>query len=445
MVKISAELRERLLGQSREIKRRDSIFIRNKDITRLYVRILPMGANDLPGVRYVGYYSDQLSGERKSCVSPQTYGRPCPIDAALKQLLAGADKAQKARIRDVCSKQTEYWVKVVDRDDEGTPEDPHIRILQSKQAVYADFIRPMTVEDEAEAEDVTDPQEGCDFIVQRKGSGMDTEWSTVKQRTSPLHADDAMYDALLAASANVDVTSLLPKVDWEALGELYEMLTGETIPAQYVEEFGDADSESGVSHEASEETAEEETAAEEAPAEELPVEEASPRGDDLLGATVEFTVDGELHRGVVAVTETGSKEAVVRVGDDEWDVPVDELTVVEPESEPEPEEVAPAAPRTARRAAVSVKPPPTKVAAIAKKPAVAAKPPVAVARKPIAAAKPVASVRKPIATAVAPAKKPIVGVRKPAIAPKAATSNSKPAVAPKRTASDAIRSRLGKR
>lgn len=420
MAKVSSALRERMLAQKKSMEG-GGMLIRNKGFNRMKLRVLPPREGELPGCENISFFSKPLN---KGTTSPASWGVACPIVDHLDKLYREGSKEDKDAAKEFVKRQVEYWIPVIDRSNEGTPQNPRLRILQGKQSVYQPIVDRML--DEDDGDDVTDPQEGRDILVKRKGTGLDTEWSVDFLDKCPISEDEEMANAIVEAAAHFDVRSrfFVPKLD--VMQEMYKGLTGESIPKSYMDplkkliarleagfvdpeaEVGEEEAEGGEAAEATEEAVETTEAEGEAVADEGG-EEAADDGD-LTGQTVQFENEGETVQGTVSGPDTDEDGnwLVVEDGgnpDEPWSIPADSLTIVEVEEEPEEapppppakKKVVAAKPAPATKPAATPKPAATKTSIPATKPAAAPKP--APAAKPAAKPAPSSMPRKPGAAA----------------------------------------------
>lgn len=360
VVKISDSLRARLIGQRREMDK-GGMLIKNKGFTRGRFRILPLRDGELPGVEYINFYSKLL---KKGTTSPASFGVPCPVMDALNTIYREGSKDDKDAAQEFVRRETQYWIAVIDREDEGTPETPNVRILQAKKTIYQQIVDWLI--DEDVGEDITDPKEGRDIVVRREGTGFDdTKWSVVKATdTSPISEDPRMARAWIDLAARFDVRRKFYAIDLEVLTKMYDTLTGESIPEHYLPAINDLIAhgtdaiDNGGDSEESEETVE---TAEESTDE--PVEEAAaeaPEGDGWIGTRVTFDSDGTTVAGeVVGIDKDKGSEGNLLIHEDgtdpkeNWSVPPGECQVEQPEP-PQPEPAA--APKAKRLAKKSPKP-----------------------------------------------------------------------------------------
>lgn len=430
MPQVSTSLKKRLLDQEKEMDT-GGLFIRSKDFTKARLRILPAG-EEVPGARFISYYCDALDGKTKSVISPETYQKPCPIADALNNIKTTGDKSERERAFNYVNRIAEYWMKVVKRKEEGEGKHPNIRIFPAKRTVYKEIVRWMS--DDDIGEDITDPEEGCDILVKKEGSGRDTKWHTDKMRTSALCEDEELYEAILERNEEMDVRTYFQQVDWELLAEVYEGLTGEELPDSYQEEFDDADKDAGQSEESEEEEEGEEG------------EEGEEEEDDewVEGETIVTFEDddgGEIEGTYIGLGKNDDGEDDEEYGEIEdadgevWTVAFEDLTILvdeeeetedepedEPDDEPEPEE---APPRRRRRAARQPEKPAKKAGSKKKTLKKASAASSTIRNKMSKASKAAASKKKKSGTKKA-AKKPAAPKSKKSGSKKKKTSSKKP-------------------
>lgn len=316
MAKIPEALRKKLLDQKKEMAS-GGLLISNKEWQKGRIRLLPCN-DELPGHRVVSYYCKSLAGDKKGSTSPETFGLPCPIAEAFTKLKK-EEKDVRDRAYEMVNKNVEYWVPVVVRGQEGTPDAPNIRIFPLKKTVYSKVNDFLT--DEDVGEDITHPLEGRDLLIKKSGSGLDTEWSVDKLDPSPLHKDKAMRAALITAGKDMDVRDHFFSIDYDVLAAIYSALTGDEMPEKFRKAAKAAKSSAKLSRVAdAEET------------DETEVEETEEGSDDSaeieVGSRVSFTdADENTIEGEVESIEDGT--ASVKDDDGgEWDVEVDSLTLI---------------------------------------------------------------------------------------------------------------------
>lgn len=333
---ISKKLKERLLKQKQDMDS-GGVLIPNKGFTKARIRLLPVG-DDLPGHRFISYYCSSLQGEKKGSTSPATFGKPCPIEDAFDKIRRTADKDDRDAAYEFINKNTEYWVPCVVRGDEGDARKPKIRIHAAKKTVY-EQIQTYFLDDDF-GEDISDPENGRDLLIKKTGQGRQgTKWSCEKMDPTPIHEDEEIAEALVAAGESFDVRERFYPVDFDVLAAMYEGLTGEEMPDHYREgademtgSGGHDDEDEGYDDEADEDEVDEDEVEDDA-------EDESEDEDEGLeeGTLVSFENDGEEYEGTFLryeEGEDGEELAIVDVeGEGEWDVEPENLTVIDAEAE----------------------------------------------------------------------------------------------------------------
>lgn len=295
MAKVSRELREKLLQQRRDMTT-SGVIISLKDFTKMRVRLLPC-TSDLPGVKVTSYFCPSLN-ERKSTISPATFGKPCPIAAAMADIRRRGDKDEIERARNHVREIVEFYLPVIDRSEETENGVPRIRVFPAKRSIYLQIQNRLL--DEDLDDDITDAAEGRDILIKREGTGLQTEWKAVFMDTSPLHPDAKVRKELLKQFESFDVWASIYQPDHDVLAAMYEGLTGSPLPKS-------------------------EATSASAPAKRKAAAAVADDDDAIeVGMTVSFESDGESYVG--KVVQIDGKNAVVEVDGEEWDVTVANLT-----------------------------------------------------------------------------------------------------------------------
>lgn len=333
--KVSAALRERLLGQKSKMS--SGVIIDNKKLTKARLRILPVQEDEVPGREYISFYCESLDGDTKGTTSPAAFGFSCPILDAIDRIRMTGDKEDKEFAWNFVSVNREYWMGVIDRAMPGTAQKPNVRIFKAKKRLYEQIIDYMI--DEDDGEDITDPKTGRDIRVRRKGAGKTTEWTMKFLDAEPLSDDAEFSEVVQALAASLNVGGYFFAVDWDILEAIYRGLTGEdSIPEEYNEAreaTSRATDDSGESEEDAD--ADEDADKGEAGGDAEAGEEAGEDGaaEIEVGMTVEFEFENDKLQG--ALTAIGEDED----GDTCYDVDVDgdvyTVYAVTPVEEPEPE------------------------------------------------------------------------------------------------------------
>lgn len=368
MAKVNAKLREKLLGQKKQMGGSRTV-IDNKSFEKMRFRLLPIQGDELPGQPYYSFYCPSLpdqdsNGNKlpKGPTSPKTFGLQCLVWEALDDIYQNGTDEDKEFAKKFVSRSTEYWLAGIDRNDEGTVGAPRFHILRGKQSVYSKVVDWLV--DEDIGEDITDAVDGRDLLIKKVKTGQrntDVEWKTEKLDPSPIHHDKAFAEAMVDGAKRFDLTRYFYGIHVDQYERIYEGLTGDPLPADYKQELfeamearrggGQSDSESGDDGGSDDE----ETSADGG----TPSEEEG-GDDDWIGKRVEFDDDDgkeKLQGEVVGIDDTDGYEGnlLVAVDDDDGDpysLPVDEVEAIEEEEEetaPEPEPEPEAEPQRSRR------------------------------------------------------------------------------------------------
>lgn len=141
------------------------------------------------------------------------------------------DKADKDAAYNTAKRTHEYWMGVLDVADLGTPDKPELHILRAKRSVYTAVVNRML--DEDVGEDVTKLNEGRPAFLKKTGEKLNTEWHTTWLDARPISEDPAYIEALRGLLVNFDIRSKFYLIKWDELEEIYQELTGESIPESY--------------------------------------------------------------------------------------------------------------------------------------------------------------------------------------------------------------------
>ena len=226
--KISASLREKLRNQRKRMSNRVVL----EKVKKVRFRALPCG-DDYIGLPFHRFFSRSVGERGGGTTSLRTWGLRCPVWDFLDSMRSASREDRKAAF-DLVNRSTEYWIPGVVRGDEGEPNSPEIHILPCRATGYEMLLDFML--DEEDGEDITDPVKGRDFRYTRADEDGRTRYRVRMMDPSPIHGDPEMASAILSAGENFSVRDLMFETDWDVLGELYEILTGESIPAEYLDQ-----------------------------------------------------------------------------------------------------------------------------------------------------------------------------------------------------------------
>jgi len=170
---------------------------------RSTIRILPeVGDMDFffqeVGTHQLG--EDYKTAKKIYCPSYTSEGElPCPIceaqEVLYKQGKAGDKSA--AKLAKMLAVKRKFWMNVIDRDNESVGPlifTPGVMIMNALSTLVMD----------PDYGDVTDLLDGTDIIIEREGSGFDTEYQILPKRlVSPLHESDEQANEWMNAARDV--------------------------------------------------------------------------------------------------------------------------------------------------------------------------------------------------------------------------------------------------
>lgn len=365
MAKVNAKLRDKLLGQKKQMGKQRTV-IDNRDFEKIRFRLLPIQGDELPGVPYYSFYCPSLPTEDengnklpKGPTSPKTFGLECLVWNALDDIYQNGTDEDKEFAKKFVSRSTEYWLGGIDRSDEGTVGSPRFHILRGKQSVYSKVVDWLV--DEDVGEDITHPSEGRDLLIKKVKTGQrntDVEWKTEKLDPSPIHHDKAFAEAIVDAAEKFDVTRYFYGVHIAQYERIYEGLTGDSLPEDYKQDLLEAmEARRGGTTSDSDDAKDDGGADEDSGSDETDDAEGE---EDWVGKRVEFDDDdgkNKMQGEVVGLDDAEGYEGNLLVkadgdgdDDDPYSLPPDEVDVLEDEeAEPEPEPEPEAEPKQTRR------------------------------------------------------------------------------------------------
>ena len=235
MTKMDPSVRKKLLEQ-RERNKRTGVVIDNRDVNKITIRVLPRHGEEI-GKEHFSVYCEEM---KKSVTCPRTYGKPDPLLDYLESTRRSGTKEAKDHAFGYVTRSEEYWMPVIVRGDEGTPEAPNMRIFRAKKSVY-DEILNWVLSDDLGSEDISDSREGRDIFIEKKGEGRKTKWTAERLDKSLLSKSKALRIALVKASKAFDPTAHFFSFDLAEYEECYQGLTGEELPEDIKEELAEID------------------------------------------------------------------------------------------------------------------------------------------------------------------------------------------------------------
>ncbi len=214
---MAKSLRERLKKKREELASRSGgpgnlIFIKEGTIR---VRVLPVGEDQDFGVEIPQFY---LGSKIKGVISPSVLGMECPILEKQKELAQSKDPDEQEIAKSLVPRSRHLMPVLVYKDERGKEVDEEnsgklILLTNSLMSQVIDFFL------DPDLGDFTDPENGYDLKITRRGSGkLDTEYSVRNMPPSKIPAKWAK---------EVDLQEMLKKIvpsyD-EALSMLEEFL-----------------------------------------------------------------------------------------------------------------------------------------------------------------------------------------------------------------------------
>ena len=157
----------------------------------------PKGDND--SFYAEGYVHFGLGEDGRSVVTcPKTWGSKerCPICEYVEELQKSSDKDDKKLASDIKARRKIY-INVINRDG----EDDTPKVLPIGVTVLKGILEAICDPDYG---DITDPDEGRDITITRKGQGLKTEYSVLPKPNSSVASDSVEFDELEEQMADLD-------------------------------------------------------------------------------------------------------------------------------------------------------------------------------------------------------------------------------------------------
>lgn len=177
-----------------------------------------------------GYLHFGLGADGKSVATcPKTWGskEKCPICEYVDQLQASKNKDDQKLAKDIKAKRRIY-INVINRDDE--EETP--KVLPIGVTILKGLLETIC---DADYGDITDPEDGRDITITRKGQGLKTEYSVLPKPKSSEASENQTPEEIEQAMTDLD--SLFIKKSYE---ELQAILDGEDIDSDDEDDDEDA-------------------------------------------------------------------------------------------------------------------------------------------------------------------------------------------------------------
>lgn len=178
------------------------------------VRILfPKGNNE--NFYAEGFVHFGVGEEGKNMVTcPKTFGEHnrCPICEYVDQLRKSKDKNDKA-LAERIGRRKRVYINVIDRDDDSDEDEP--KVLPIGITILKALLDTMCDPDYG---DITNPKEGRDVTITKKGQGLKTEYNVLpKPVTSPASktlSEDELEDKM------ADLEALFKEQSYDELAEM---------------------------------------------------------------------------------------------------------------------------------------------------------------------------------------------------------------------------------
>lgn len=167
-----------------------------KNVIRILPEVGDMGFFFQP----VGRHALDSGKKMVYCPSFTTEGQlPCPICELVNQLYKG-DAASRVMAGDLKLRKS-YWMNVIVRGKEKLGPQiftPGVRVFGKIAALVGD----------QDYGDIMDVNEGLDITVERKGTGLDTEYEVIPKRSASPLGDQTQVNEWLAKAKDITVAEL---------------------------------------------------------------------------------------------------------------------------------------------------------------------------------------------------------------------------------------------
>lgn len=184
--KTKKTLAERLRAKKSEIKSKSqrSNIIRQKEEGTMRVRVLPVGEEKDFVMEIMQMW---LGKDVGSSITPETFGEPCALMEAYRELKNSDDDADKEIAKKMMPKTRYVMPVLVYKDQKGkeVDEEQSGKLMQITGGLFQEIIDLYL--DEDEWGDMTDPLKGYDLKITREGKGMlDTTYTVSPCKNTPL-------------------------------------------------------------------------------------------------------------------------------------------------------------------------------------------------------------------------------------------------------------------
>lgn len=165
-----------------------------------------------------GYLHFGVGPEGKSVATcPKTWGskEPCPICEYVEQLQKSKNKDDKKLAEDIKAKRRIY-INVLNRDDD---DDDTPKVLPIGVTILKGLLETIC---DADYGDITDPEDGRDVTITRKGQGLKTEYTVLPKPKSSVASESKTTEEL--ENEMPDLEHLFVRKSYD---ELQAILTGD--------------------------------------------------------------------------------------------------------------------------------------------------------------------------------------------------------------------------
>lgn len=170
--------------------------VQGKNIRRV---LWPKGEKD--SFYSEGYLHFSLGAEGNKVVTcPKTFGSKnrCPVCEYVEELQKSKNKDDKKLADDIKAKRRIY-INVINRDSEDEEEEP--KVLPIGVTILKGILETIC---DADYGDITDPEDGRDITITRKGQGLKTEYSVLPKPKASVVSDTLTADEIEEKMADLD-------------------------------------------------------------------------------------------------------------------------------------------------------------------------------------------------------------------------------------------------
>jgi hypothetical protein len=184
MSKPSANLRKKLEERRKQLasKGGKNSYFTLKDEGTFRYRPLPVPGEEEFGVEAITFYFNSIN---RYLISPMTFGEPCAVYEFSQKLKNSQNEADQALMKEFRQRKVYFVPHIKYKDIKGKEIDDEAgaRLLSMPSSLFQHLI-DLYLDDEQG--DFTDPKLGYDIKYTRTGKKLDTEYSIVPCRPTPL-------------------------------------------------------------------------------------------------------------------------------------------------------------------------------------------------------------------------------------------------------------------